>query len=104
MTILQAYLAPRPTFLARLNYGNNNHLKAESPQGLLVVREYVDVFPEELPDMPPEREVEFSIDLVPGTAPIAKRPYRMTVLELAELKKKLDELQQKGYIRLSASP
>jgi hypothetical protein len=49
-----------------------NHLKAESPQGLLVVREYVDVFPEELPSMPPEREVEFSIDLVPGTAPITK--------------------------------
>jgi hypothetical protein len=49
-----------------------NHLKAESPQGLPVVREYVDVFPEELPGMPPEREVEFSIDLVPGTAPITK--------------------------------
>jgi hypothetical protein len=70
-----------------------NYLKAESPQGLLVVREYVDVFPEELPSMPPEREVEFSIDLVPGTAPIVKRPYRMTVPELAEQKKQLDELQ-----------
>jgi hypothetical protein len=51
-----------------------------------VVEEFMDVFPEELPGMPPEREVEFYIDLIPGTAPIAKRPYRMTPTELAELK------------------
>jgi hypothetical protein len=52
-----------------------------------VVRDFPDVFPEELPGMPPEREVEFVIDLVPGTAPISKRPYRMSVEELQELKK-----------------
>jgi hypothetical protein len=51
-----------------------------------VVEEFMDVFPEELPGMPPEREVEFYIDLIPGTAPIAKRPYRMAPTELAELK------------------
>jgi hypothetical protein len=52
-----------------------------------VVRDFSDVFPEELPGMPPDREVEFVIDLLPGTAPISKRPYRMSVEELMELKK-----------------
>jgi ribonuclease HI len=81
-----------------------HNLKAETPKEVPVVAEYMDVFPEELPGMPPEREVEFAIDLVPGTAPIAKRPYRMAAPELAELKKQLDELLQKGYIRPSSSP
>jgi hypothetical protein len=58
-----------------------------------VVRDFPDVFTEELPGMPPEREVEFVIDLLPGTAPISKRPYRMSVEELKELKKQLTELQ-----------
>jgi hypothetical protein len=52
-----------------------------------VVRDFPDVFPEELPEMPPDREVEFVIDLLPGTTPISKRPYRMSVEELQELKK-----------------
>ena len=69
-----------------------------------MVRDYPDVFPEELLGMPPDRDVEFIIDLLPGTGPIAKRPYRMLVDELAELKKQLDELILKGYIRPSASP
>jgi hypothetical protein len=68
------------------------------------VKEYLDVFPEELPGMPPHREIEFVIDLAPGTAPIAKRPYRMAATELAELKKQLKELEQKGYIKSSSSP
>jgi hypothetical protein len=54
--------------------------------------------------MPPDREVIFVIDLLPGTAPISKRPYRMSVEELKELKKQLTELQEVGYIRLSSSP
>jgi hypothetical protein len=62
-----------------------------------VVRDFLDVFPEELPGMPPDRKVEFVIDLLPGTAPISKRPYRMSVEELTEL-------QEAGYIRLSSSP
>jgi hypothetical protein len=69
-----------------------------------VVRDFPDVFPEELPGMPPDREVEFVIDLLPGTAPISKRPYRMAVEELKELKKQLTELQEAGYIRPSSSP
>jgi hypothetical protein len=65
---------------------------------------FPDVFPEELPGMPPEREVEFIIDLLPGTAPTFKRPYRMSIEELKELKKQLTELQEAGYIRPSSSP
>jgi hypothetical protein len=73
-------------------------------ESISVVEEFMDVFPEELPVMPPEREVEFYIDLIPGTAPITKRPYRMAPTELAELKLQIVELQQKGYIRPSSSP
>jgi len=69
-----------------------------------VVCEYPDVFPEELPGMPPDRDIEFVIDLLPGTGPIAKRPYMMATDELKELKEQLQELQEKGYIRPSSSP
>jgi hypothetical protein len=69
-----------------------------------VVRDFPDVFAEELPGMPPEREVEFVIDLLPRTAPISKRPNRMSVEELQELKKQLTKLQEAGYIRPSSSP
>jgi len=62
------------------------------------------MFPEDLPGMPPEHEIEFIIDLLPSTAPISKRPYRMAVNESEELKKQLRELQSKGYIRPSSSP
>jgi hypothetical protein len=69
-----------------------------------MVRDFPDVFPEELPRIPPDREVEFFIDLLPGTAPISKRPYRMSVEELKELKKQLTELQEAGDICPSSSP
>jgi hypothetical protein len=69
-----------------------------------VVRDFPDVFPEELPGMPPYREVELVIDLLPGTAPIFKRPYRMSIEELKEIKKQLMELQEAGYIRSNSSP
>ena len=65
-----------------------------------VVQEYLDVFPEDLPGMPPDREIE----LVPGTAPIYKRPYRMDANQLAELKDQIQDLLDKGYIRPSTSP
>jgi hypothetical protein len=69
-----------------------------------VVCEYPDVFPDEFPGIPPDRDVEFVIELQPGTAPISKRPYRMPPKELAELKTQLQELLDKGYIRPSTSP
>jgi hypothetical protein len=58
----------------------------------LVVQEYPDVFPEELPGMPPGHDIEFLIELLPGTPPISKRPHRMPIYELVELKKQLAEL------------
>jgi hypothetical protein len=68
------------------------------------VRDFPDVFPEELLGMPPDREVELVIDLLLGTTPTFKRPYRMSVEELKGLKKQLTELQEAGYIRPSSSP
>jgi hypothetical protein len=68
-----------------------------------VVCEYPDVFPDELLGMPPNRDIEFAIKLQPGTAPISKRPYRMPPAELAELKKQLQELLDKGFIHPSTS-
>ncbi|KAA0040695.1 pol protein [Cucumis melo var. makuwa] len=69
-----------------------------------VVRDYPDVFPDELPGLPPHREVEFAIELEPGTVPISRAPYRMAPAELKELKVQLQELLDKGFIRPSVSP
>ncbi|EOX93842.1 Uncharacterized protein TCM_002794 [Theobroma cacao] len=69
-----------------------------------VVKEFVDVFPEELPGLPPEREVEFCIDLIPDIRPISIPPYRMAPAELKELKDQLEDLLDKGFIRPSVSP
>jgi hypothetical protein len=69
-----------------------------------VVNEFPDVFPEELPGMPSDRDIEFVIELKPGTAPIHKTPFRMTTPELAELKKNIKELLEKGFIYPSSSP
>jgi hypothetical protein len=69
-----------------------------------VVCEFPDVFPEDLPGLPLERDVEFVIELKPGTAPISRRSYRMHPNELAELKTQLQDLLEKGYIRPSSSP
>jgi hypothetical protein len=68
-----------------------NSLKGVSMHEVPVVKEYLDVFLEELPGMPPDKDVEFIIDLLPGTGPIAKRPYKMDIEELKELKKQLKE-------------
>jgi hypothetical protein len=78
------------------------HTKAISD--VPVVCENEDVFPEDLPGLPSDRDVEFVINLVPGTAPIAQSPYRMAEVELKLLKAELDSLLEKGFIRPSASP
>ena len=69
-----------------------------------VVCEFPDVFPDELPSLPPDRDVEFKIELVLGTTPISTRPYRMPQNELAKLKIQLQDLLDKGLIRPSSSP
>jgi hypothetical protein len=81
-----------------------NQLDATSTQDIRTVYEFMDVFPEELPGMPPDREIEFVIELVLDTAPIFKRPYRMAANQLAELKEQLQELLDNRYIHRSASP
>nr|XP_027100973.1 uncharacterized protein LOC113720231 [Coffea arabica] len=69
-----------------------------------VISEFSDVFPEELESLPPEREIEFKVDLVPGTTPISKTPYRMAPAELKELKVQLQDLLERGFIHESESP
>jgi hypothetical protein len=71
---------------------------------ILVVYEYADVFPDELPGMPPDQDIEFAIEVQLGMAPISKRPYWMPPSELTELKKQLQDLLDKGFIRPSTSP
>jgi hypothetical protein len=81
------------------------HIEEIKPlEAINVVSEFPDVFLEELLGMPPKRKVEFAIELIPGTAPISKRAYRVSGPELVELKKQIDELSEKGYIKLSTSP
>ncbi|GKC31284.1 hypothetical protein Tco_1038578, partial [Tanacetum coccineum] len=75
------------------------HLESHS-----VVRNFSDVFPDELSGLPPEREVEFTIELIPGAQPISKAPYRMAPVELKGLKDQLQELLERGFIRPSVSP
>ena len=79
-------------------------MEARPTDDIRVVNEFPDVFPDDLPGMPPDRDIEFSIELIPGTAPIAKRQYRMAPVEQAEIKKNIDELLAKGYIVPSSSP
>ncbi|GKD62659.1 putative reverse transcriptase domain-containing protein [Tanacetum coccineum] len=69
-----------------------------------VVREFPEVFPEDLPGLPPVRQVEFQIDLIPGAAPVARAPYRLAPLEMQELSNQLQELSDRGFIRPSTSP
>jgi hypothetical protein len=68
-----------------------------------VVNKFPDVFPKELPGMPPDRDIEFVIELKPRTAPIYKTPFRMTTLDVAELKEHIRELLEKGFIHPSSS-
>jgi hypothetical protein len=78
--------------------------KGPSLDQYLVLSEFQDVFPNELPGLPPERELDFTIELKPGAEPISKTPYQMTALELCELQMQLKELLDLGLVRPSVSP
>jgi hypothetical protein len=96
-------------YLPELEEGAYHYLSVDDKEANLIediriVSEFPDVFPKELPGISPERKVEFAIELIPGTAPISKRAYRVSGPELVELKKQIDELLEKGYIRPSTSP
>nr|GEU77949.1 transposon Ty3-G Gag-Pol polyprotein [Tanacetum cinerariifolium] len=78
--------------------------KEKRLEDMLVIRDFPKVFPEEFPGLPPSRQVEFRIDLVPGVAHVARAPYRLALAEMRELSIQLQELMEKGFIRLSSSP
>ena len=88
-------------WLASLTLEDKERPDLDLPQ---VVCEYVDVFPDELPGLPPQRVVDFGIELHPGTSPISMTPHRMAPVELQELRVQLQELLNKGFIRPSTSP
>ena len=90
--------------LAFLAHLRDNITQVPSIESVSIVREFLDVFPADLPGMPPDRDIDFSIDLEPGTRPISIPPYRMAPAELRDLKAQLQELLSKGFIRPSASP
>ena len=92
IVLLSASSGQKVTISAVEPSGFLHHMEARHTDGIRVVSEFPDVFPYDLPGMPPERDIEFSIDLLPGTARIAKRPYRMAPIEHEEVKKTIDEL------------
>jgi hypothetical protein len=81
-----------------------HHTAAQNLEDIPVACEFLDVFPENLSGMPPDRDIEFTNELQVDTAPISRRPYKMTPKELAELKIQLKELLDKGYVRPRPSP
>ncbi|GKB87756.1 hypothetical protein Tco_0960028 [Tanacetum coccineum] len=80
--------------------------KAEEPklEDIAIVQNFSGVFPDDLSGLPPSREVDFHIDLIPGAMPVAKSPYRLAPTEMEELSNQLKELQDKSFIRPSSSP
>ncbi|GJR08497.1 putative reverse transcriptase domain-containing protein, partial [Tanacetum coccineum] len=94
-----------PVFLANVTTKETED-KSEKKQlkDIPIVRDFPDVFPKDLPGLPPTREVEFQIDLIPGATPVARAPYRLAPSEMKELSEQLKELSDKGFIRPSSSP
>ena len=92
---------PREKLIAVLQ--SDPFVDVVEPESVKVVKDFPDVF-QELPGFPPDRFLEFSIDLVPGTSPISKSPHRMSPLDLRELKAQIEDYLQKGFIRPSVSP
>nr|GFC46529.1 putative reverse transcriptase domain-containing protein [Tanacetum cinerariifolium] len=85
------------------------HVTEKEPQekrieDVPVILDFPEVFPDDLPGLPPPRQVEFQIDLAPGAATVARVPYRLASSEMKELAKQLQELSEKGFIRPSSSP
>nr|GFA28797.1 reverse transcriptase domain-containing protein [Tanacetum cinerariifolium] len=83
---------------------NGKEVRKKRLEDIPVVREFPDVFPEDLPGLPPIRQVEFQIDLIPGAAPVARAPYRLAPLKMQELSDQFQELVDRGFIRPSTSP
>ncbi|GJZ02061.1 putative reverse transcriptase domain-containing protein [Tanacetum coccineum] len=94
-----------PIFLAQVTTKEIEDKSEEKRlEDVPIVQDFPEVFPEDLPGLPPTRQVEFQIDLVPGAAPVARAPYRLAPSEMKELSEQLKELSDKGFIRPSSSP
>ncbi|KAJ0857320.1 putative nucleotidyltransferase, Ribonuclease H [Helianthus annuus] len=91
-------------FLANIVVAEKEKKKKAEVEDVPVVREFPQVFPDDLPGLPPSRDIDFRIDLIPGANPVAKAPYRLAPSEMRELSNQLQELLEKGFIRPSTSP
>ncbi|GJR90019.1 putative reverse transcriptase domain-containing protein [Tanacetum coccineum] len=105
-TKMQKYMEKGfPIFLAHVTAKEvEDKSKKKRLEDVPIVQDFPEVFPEDLPGLPPTRQVEFQIDLVPGAAPVARAPYRLAPSEMKELSEQLKELSDKGFIRPSSSP
>ncbi|WRX09990.1 Reverse transcriptase domain - like 10 [Theobroma cacao] len=104
ISVISARRLIRQGCIGYLAVVRDTQVKVGNVSQVSVVKEFVDVFPEELPGLPPEWEIEFCIDLIPDTRPISIPPYRMALAELKELKDQLEDSLDKGFIRPSVSP
>ena len=104
MTAMKASKMLRKSYKEYLAYVVEVRDSGSRLEEILVVREFPDVFLEYLLGIPPDREIDFQIELAPGTKPISKALYRMASIELKELKVQMEELVSKGFVRLSTSP
>ncbi|GJR71242.1 putative reverse transcriptase domain-containing protein [Tanacetum coccineum] len=91
-------------FLIQMMKEEKTEISERRIEDVPVVRDFPKVFPEDLPGLPPTRQVEFHIELIPGAAPVARAPYRLAPAEMKELAEQLKELSDKGFIRPSSSP
>ncbi|GJY22414.1 hypothetical protein Tco_0396072 [Tanacetum coccineum] len=94
-----------PVFLANVTTKETKDKSKEKRiEDMPIIQDFPEVFPEDLPSLPPTRQVEFQIDLVPGAAPVARASYRLAPFEMKELSEQLKELSDKGFIRPISSP
>ncbi|KAI3723553.1 hypothetical protein L2E82_35208 [Cichorium intybus] len=104
MSCTQARSYLRKEYMAFLAHVVETKVKEKKIEDIPIVRDFPDIFPDDVSGLPPVRELEFRIDLVPEAAPIAKSPYRLAPTEMQELASQLQELTDKGFIRPSTSP
>ena len=104
MTAMKASKMLRKSYQGYLAYAIEVRDSGSRLEDIPEVKEFSDVFPEDLPGIPPDREIDFQIELTPGTEPIFKEPYRMAPSELKELKFQMEELVSKAFVKPSTSP
>ena len=104
MTSMKASKMLQKSYQGYLAYAIEVRDSGSRFEDIPVVKEFLDVFPDDLPSIPLDREIDFQIELAPMTEPISKAPYRMAPSELKELKVQMEELVSKGFVRPSTSP